>query len=87
MPMNTTSLVNLTAEETGLTKPQTEATLKAALKIICGSVASGQPVRLPEFGTFQASWRSAYLFVGVGGSYKTHTIISDLMWDTWTPPS
>lgn len=52
--MNTTSLVNLTAEETGQTKEQTEATVKAALKIIRGVVASGEAVRLPDFGTFEA---------------------------------
>ena len=51
--MNTTSLINLTAEETGQTKAQTEATLNAALKIIRGTVASGEAVRLPDFGTFQ----------------------------------
>ena len=51
--MNTTSLINLTAEETGQTKAQTEATVKAALKIICGTVASGEAVRLPDFGTFE----------------------------------
>ena len=52
--MNTTSLVNLIAEETGQTKAQTEATVKAAFKIIRGSVASGKPVRLPELGTFSS---------------------------------
>jgi len=52
--MNTTSLVNLIAEETGQTKTQTEATVKAAFKIICGVVASGEAVRLPDFGTFEA---------------------------------
>jgi len=52
--MNTTSLINLIAEETGQTKEQTEATLNAALKIICGTVASGEAVRLPNFGTFEA---------------------------------
>ena len=51
--MNTTSLINLTAEETGQTKAQTEATLEAALKIICGVVGSGEAVRLPDFGTFE----------------------------------
>jgi DNA-binding protein HU-beta len=51
--MNTTQLINLTAEETGQTKVQTEATLNAALKIICGTVASGEAVRLPDFGTFK----------------------------------
>jgi len=52
--MNTTSLVNLIAEETGQSKAQTEATVKAALKIICGTVASGEAVRLPDFGTFES---------------------------------
>jgi DNA-binding protein HU-beta len=51
--MNTTSLINLIAEETGQTKEQTEATVKAALNIIRGSVASGELVRLPDFGTFE----------------------------------
>jgi nucleoid DNA-binding protein len=51
--MKTTSLVNLTAEETGQTKAQTEATVKAALKIICGCVASREAVRLSDFGTFK----------------------------------
>jgi nucleoid DNA-binding protein len=52
--MNTTSLINLIAEETGQSEAQTEATVKAALKIICRTVASGKPVILPDFGTFQA---------------------------------
>jgi len=52
--MNTTSLINLTAEETGLSKAHTEATVNAALKIICGTVASGEAVRLSDFGTFEA---------------------------------
>jgi DNA-binding protein HU-beta len=52
--MNTTQLINLTAEETGQTKAQTAATLEAALKIISGCVASGEAVRLPDFGTFEA---------------------------------
>jgi DNA-binding protein HU-beta len=51
--MNTTQLINLTADETGQTKAQTEATLNAALKIICGTVASGKTVILPDFGIFK----------------------------------
>jgi DNA-binding protein HU-beta len=57
--MNTTSIINLIAEETGQTKEQTGATVKAALNIIRGVVASGEAVRLREFGTFEARWRSA----------------------------
>jgi nucleoid DNA-binding protein len=52
--MITESLINLTAEETGQTQAQTKATLKAAFKIIRGTVASGEAVRLPDLGTFQA---------------------------------
>ena len=57
--MNTRSIINLIAEETGQTKEQTGATVKAALNIIRGVVASGEAVRLREFGTFEARWRSA----------------------------
>jgi len=55
--MNTTSLINLTAEETGQSKAQTEATVNAALRIIRASVASGETVRLPDFGTFDSHQR------------------------------
>jgi DNA-binding protein HU-beta len=51
--MSTIQLVDLTAEETGQTKAQTEATLNAALRIICAAVASGKTVILPDFGTFK----------------------------------
>lgn len=51
--MNTTSLVHLTAKETGQTNAQTEATLEAAFKIIRETVASNKPVILPDFGTFK----------------------------------
>jgi nucleoid DNA-binding protein len=52
--MNTTILINLIAEQTGQTKKQTQATVKTAFKIIRGSVASGEAVRLPDLGTFEA---------------------------------
>ena len=51
--MNTTILINRTAEETGQTEAQTEATLEAAFKIIRETVASGKQVILPDFGTFK----------------------------------
>ena len=57
--MNTTILIQDTAKNTGLTKAQTEATLKAVFQIIRENVAAGNTVRLFEFGTFQACWRSA----------------------------
>jgi nucleoid DNA-binding protein len=52
--MNTTSLVNLTAEETGQSKEQTAATVKVALNLIRRVVASGEAVRLPDLGTFES---------------------------------
>jgi DNA-binding protein HU-beta len=52
--MNTASLINLIVEETGQSKAQTEATVNAALKIIRGTVASGEAVRLSDFGTFES---------------------------------
>jgi nucleoid DNA-binding protein len=55
--MNTRGLVNLIAEETGQTKEQTEVTVKTALNMICGVVASGEAVRLPDFGIFAAPHR------------------------------
>jgi len=52
--MNEKMLVILTAGNTGQTKEQTEATLRTAFDIIRGSVARGEQVRLPTFGTFEA---------------------------------
>ena len=58
MSMNIETLASLTAKETGLSKLDTQATLKAALKIIPGVVASGEAVELDEFGTFRSQMRS-----------------------------
>jgi DNA-binding protein HU-beta len=51
--MNTTSLINLIVEDTGQSEAQVVVTVNAALKIIRGTVASGEAVRLPDFGTFE----------------------------------
>jgi len=51
--MNEKTLVMLTAGNTGQTREQTEATLRIAFDIIRGVVASGEAVRLPDFGTFE----------------------------------
>ena len=50
----TTSLICQTAKETGQTQSQTEATLEAMFRIIRETVASGEAVRLPDLGTFEA---------------------------------
>jgi nucleoid DNA-binding protein len=54
--MNTETLIDQIAEKTGQSKPQTEATVNEALKIIRGTVASGRAVRLPDFGTFESRY-------------------------------
>ena len=52
--MNEKTLVILTAENTGQTREQTEATLRIAFDIIRGTVARGEAVLLPDFGTFES---------------------------------
>jgi nucleoid DNA-binding protein len=52
--MNEKALVILTAGNTGQTREQTEATLRIAFDIIRGTVARGEAVRLPDFGTFES---------------------------------
>jgi nucleoid DNA-binding protein len=58
--MNTRGIVNIIAEKTGQTKAQTEATVKATLETIKGVVASGEPVRIPDFGILEVRYTSAY---------------------------
>ena len=57
--MNTRGIVNIIAEKTGQTKEQTEATVKATLETIRGVVASGEPVRIPDFGILEVRHTSA----------------------------
>jgi DNA-binding protein HU-beta len=57
--MNTRGLVNIIADKTGQTKEQTEATVKATLETIRGVVASGEPVRIPDFGILEVRHTSA----------------------------
>ena len=52
--MNEKTLVILTAGNTEQTREQTEATLRIAFDIIRRTVARGEAVRLPNFGTFEA---------------------------------
>ncbi len=57
--MNKSQLIEAVATETELAKTQAEAVLNATLKIIRQTVAAGDSVRLFEFGTFEACWRTA----------------------------
>lgn len=50
--MNKTELIAITAENTGLTKKDTERVLNAALDAITAAMASGNKVQLSGFGSF-----------------------------------
>ena len=57
--MNQSELVRHVAEETGMTRSAAEAALKAVLSGIAGSLARGEAVSLPGFGTFGTRSRPA----------------------------
>ena len=57
--MNKTELVSAVAEATGLPKTKAEAALNATLDTIEATLAAGQEVRLPGFGTFMVRDRKA----------------------------
>ena len=57
--MNKTELIEATAEQTGFSKSQVEATLKAITDTIVASVAKKEQVTLPGFGAWKASERAA----------------------------
>ena len=55
--MNKTELIALTAENTGLTKKDTERVINAALDAITAAMAQGEKVQLSGFGTFDVKDR------------------------------
>ena len=57
--MNKSDLVRHVAGETGLTRPAAEAAVNAMLSGIAGSLARGEAVGLPGFGTFSTRSRPA----------------------------
>lgn len=57
--MNKVELVSAIAKETGLTKKDSEAAVKAFVKVVSASLAKGQPVQLIGFGTFDVGKRPA----------------------------
>ena len=57
--MNRQDLAAAVAEETGLSSQQASAAVNAALTAIAGSLAQGDPVTLPGFGTFERRHRAA----------------------------
>lgn len=57
--MNKNDLITVVAEETKLTKADTQRVLEATLEMVKKSVKKGEEVRLLGFGTFLRAKRSA----------------------------
>lgn len=53
--MNRTDLINLTAEQNGLTKAKAEQVINNLVATIVGTVAKGEKVELRGFGTFTST--------------------------------
>ena len=57
--MNKTELVATIANETGLTKKDSEAAVKAFIDVVSEELKKGGKVQLVGFGTFEISQRAA----------------------------
>ncbi len=55
--MNKTELISITAEQTGMTKKDTERVLNAALDAITEVLGDHEKVQLSGFGTFEVKYR------------------------------
>ena len=55
--MNKTDLISLTAENTGLTKKDTERVINAMLDAVTAAMAAGEKVQLSGFGAFDVKDR------------------------------
>lgn len=57
--MNKAELINAMAEESGLTKKDTEIALKAFTSVVSQELTKGNSIQLVGFGTFDVSKRAA----------------------------
>ena len=57
--MNKTELIAAAAEQTGLTKKDTERVINAALDAITAALVSGEKVQISGFGSFETKDREA----------------------------
>ena len=57
--MNKTELIAIAAENTGMTKKDTERILNAAIDAITFALVKGEKVQLSGFGTFETKDREA----------------------------
>ena len=57
--MNKQELISYTAEKTGFSKKDTEATVNAMLETIVGALEENEKVQLVGFGSFEVKARAA----------------------------
>lgn len=57
--MNKTDLIQIAAENAGLTKKDTERVLNAAIDAISAALVKGEKVQISGFGTFETKAREA----------------------------
>ena len=57
--MNKSELVDAIAKDTGLTKKDSEAAVKAFVEVVSKALSKGDDVQLVGFGTFSVSKRDA----------------------------
>lgn len=57
--MNKTELINAIAEQTGLSKKDTESTINSFVNVVSDELAKREKVQLVGFGTFETRERAA----------------------------
>ena len=57
--MNKTELIAIAAENSGMTKKDTERVINAAIEAITNSLVKGEKVQVSGFGTFETKSREA----------------------------
>lgn len=57
--MNKAKLINAIADETGLSKKDTEATINSFVNVVSNALAKNDKVQLIGFGTFETRERAA----------------------------
>ena len=57
--MNKTDLISLAAENSGMTRKDTERVINAAIDAITAALIKGEKVQLSGFGTFETKEREA----------------------------
>ena len=57
--MNKTDLIAITAEQTGMTKKDTERCINAAIDAITAALVKGDKVQISGFGVFESKTREA----------------------------